>query len=63
MEAQTLQGEKVLIIGGGSGMRLETARLAAASGAKVVISGRTPSKLGQAATSVENDVDMYPRLC
>lgn len=50
----------MLIIGGGSGMGLETARLAAKAGAKVAVSGRTSSKLEQVAKSIEGDVETYP---
>jgi NAD(P)-dependent dehydrogenase (short-subunit alcohol dehydrogenase family) len=47
-----LAGQTVVVIGGSSGIGLETARLARAEGANVVITGRNPERLKQAATEV-----------
>jgi NAD(P)-dependent dehydrogenase (short-subunit alcohol dehydrogenase family) len=47
-----LAGKRVVIIGGGSGIGLEVARRAAASGASVHLGGRTPEKLSTAAKEV-----------
>jgi NAD(P)-dependent dehydrogenase (short-subunit alcohol dehydrogenase family) len=47
-----LAGQTVLVIGGSSGIGLETARRARAEGAEVVITGRNPGRLRQAAAEV-----------
>jgi len=47
-----LAGQTVVVIGGSSGIGLETARLAGAEGARVVITGRNPERLKQAALEV-----------
>lgn len=44
-----LLGQIVVVIGGSSGIGLETARLARAEGADVVLTGRNPERLQQAA--------------
>ena len=45
----TLRGQTVVVIGGSSGIGLETARRARAEGAAVVITGRDSERLGRAA--------------
>jgi NAD(P)-dependent dehydrogenase (short-subunit alcohol dehydrogenase family) len=47
-----LQGQVVVVIGGSSGMGLETARRARAEGADVIITGRDPGRLKEAAAEV-----------
>jgi len=47
-----LAGQTVVVIGGSSGIGLETARRARAEGAEVVITGRNPDRLRQAAADV-----------
>ena len=47
-----LSGQTVVVIGGSAGIGLETARLARAEGAEVVITGRTPDRLEKAAREV-----------
>jgi NAD(P)-dependent dehydrogenase (short-subunit alcohol dehydrogenase family) len=47
-----LAGQTVVLIGGSSGMGLETARRARAEGADVVLTGRNPDRLRQAALEV-----------
>ena len=47
-----LLGQTVVIIGGGSGMGLETARQARAEGADVILAGRHPERLEQPARDV-----------
>jgi NAD(P)-dependent dehydrogenase (short-subunit alcohol dehydrogenase family) len=47
-----LAGQTVLVIGGSSGIGLETARLARAEGAEVVLTGRDPDRLRRAAAEV-----------
>ncbi len=44
-----LVGQKVLVIGGSSGIGLETARLARSEGAAVILTGRNPQRLERAA--------------
>jgi NAD(P)-dependent dehydrogenase (short-subunit alcohol dehydrogenase family) len=47
-----LAGQTVVVIGGSSGIGLETARRARAEGAEVIITGRNPDGLRQAAQEV-----------
>jgi NAD(P)-dependent dehydrogenase (short-subunit alcohol dehydrogenase family) len=47
-----LTGQTVVVIGGSSGMGLETARLARAEGADVILTGRNPGRLEQAAAEI-----------
>ena len=44
-----LAGQTVVVIGGSSGIGLETARRARAEGAEVVLTARNPDRLRQAA--------------
>ncbi len=48
-----LAGQTVVVIGGSAGIGLETARRARAEGATVVITGRNPDRLKQAALDVD----------
>jgi NAD(P)-dependent dehydrogenase (short-subunit alcohol dehydrogenase family) len=47
-----LAGQTVVVIGGSSGIGLETARRARTEGAEVIITGRNPDRLRQAAPEV-----------
>ena len=47
-----LAGQTVVLIGGSAGMGLETARRARAEGAEVILTGRDPERLSQAAADV-----------
>jgi NAD(P)-dependent dehydrogenase (short-subunit alcohol dehydrogenase family) len=47
-----LAGQAVVVIGGSAGIGLETARLAGAEGASVIITGRDPGRLKEAADAV-----------
>jgi NAD(P)-dependent dehydrogenase (short-subunit alcohol dehydrogenase family) len=47
-----LAGQTVVVIGGSAGIGLETARRARAEGARVIITGRDPDRLKQAALEV-----------
>src|ERR1700712_1555168 len=47
-----LLGQTVVLIGGSSGIGLETARSARSEGAEVVLTGRDAERLGRAATEV-----------
>jgi NAD(P)-dependent dehydrogenase (short-subunit alcohol dehydrogenase family) len=48
-----LAGQTVVVIGGSAGIGLETARRSRAEGAKVIITGRNPDRLIQAAQDVD----------
>lgn len=48
-----LLGQTVLVIGGSAGIGLETARLARAAGASVILTGRDPGRLQRAATEID----------
>ena len=50
--APELSGQTVVLIGGSSGIGLETARRARVEGANVVLTGRNPDRLKQAAAEV-----------
>jgi len=52
MTADDLLGQTVVVIGGSAGIGLETARLARAEGADVVLTGRNPDRLASAASEV-----------
>jgi NAD(P)-dependent dehydrogenase (short-subunit alcohol dehydrogenase family) len=47
-----LRGQTVVVIGGSAGIGLETARRARAEGAEVILTGRDPNRLAQAAADV-----------
>ena len=47
-----LEGERVVVVGGSSGIGLETARLALAAGASVTIAGRSQDRLRRAAADL-----------
>ncbi len=53
----SLDGQKVLVIGGSSGIGLETARLAQAAGARVIIASRSQQKLGAARADIGGAVE------
>jgi NAD(P)-dependent dehydrogenase (short-subunit alcohol dehydrogenase family) len=48
-----LLGQTVVVIGGSAGIGLETARRARAEGAEVILTGRNPERLNQAAREVD----------
>ena len=48
-----LLGQTVVVIGGSAGIGLETARRARAEGASVILTGRNPERLKQAALDVD----------
>jgi NAD(P)-dependent dehydrogenase (short-subunit alcohol dehydrogenase family) len=48
-----LAGQTVVVIGGSAGIGLETARRARAEGADVILTGRNPERLRQAAVEVD----------
>jgi NAD(P)-dependent dehydrogenase (short-subunit alcohol dehydrogenase family) len=48
-----MHGQTVAVIGGSAGIGLETARLARAEGAQVILAGRNPERLQRAAREVD----------
>src|SRR5881398_3636936 len=48
-----LAGQTVVVIGGSSGIGLETARRARAEGADVILTGRNPERLARAGRDVD----------
>ena len=46
-------GQTVVVIGGSAGIGLETARRARAEGASVILTGRNPERLKQAALDLD----------
>jgi NAD(P)-dependent dehydrogenase (short-subunit alcohol dehydrogenase family) len=52
MSGPQLTGQTVVVIGGSAGIGLETARLARAEGADVILTGRNPERLAAAASEV-----------
>ncbi|MCE0766015.1 SDR family oxidoreductase [Pseudonocardia kujensis] len=50
--AERLRGQTVVVIGGSSGIGLATARLARIAGAEVIVTGRDPGRLEEAAAEV-----------
>jgi NAD(P)-dependent dehydrogenase (short-subunit alcohol dehydrogenase family) len=48
-----LRGQTVVLIGGSAGIGLETARRARLEGAEVILTGRSPDRLRQAASEVD----------
>ena len=52
------QGQKIVIIGGSSGMGLATAKMAAAEGATVFIGGRSEDKLRQAKAQIQGTAEL-----
>ncbi|GIP22101.1 SDR family oxidoreductase [Paenibacillus sp. J22TS3] len=55
-----LQNQKIVIIGGSSGIGLATAKEAAALGAEVVIASRSEDKLRQAVQQIGEGASAYP---
>jgi NAD(P)-dependent dehydrogenase (short-subunit alcohol dehydrogenase family) len=55
-DARPLDGERALVVGGGSGIGLASARLLTADGAHVTLAGRTLSKLEQAADGLRHEL-------
>jgi NAD(P)-dependent dehydrogenase (short-subunit alcohol dehydrogenase family) len=48
-----LRGQTVVVLGGSAGIGLETARRARAEGARLILAGRDPERLGKAARELE----------
>lgn len=58
-----LQDKVAVITGGSSGMGLETSKLFASEGAKVVIVGRSPDKLQAASTEIARQGEAFAVQC
>jgi NAD(P)-dependent dehydrogenase (short-subunit alcohol dehydrogenase family) len=54
-----LAGQTVVVIGGSAGIGLETARLARAEGADVVLTARDPQRLGQARAEIGAEIAAF----
>jgi len=52
------QGQKIVVIGGSSGMGLATAKMAVAEGATVVIASRSEEKLRKARAEIKGNVEI-----
>ena len=52
------QGQKIVVIGGSSGMGLATSKMAAAEGAVVYIGGRSEERLRQARAQIKGNVEL-----
>jgi NAD(P)-dependent dehydrogenase (short-subunit alcohol dehydrogenase family) len=59
MSVFTLEGKRIVIIGGSQGIGLATAQAASASGASVVIVSRSSEKLKAAAATISGSVETY----
>ena len=55
-----LAGQRVVLIGGSSGIGLATAKAAAAAGAHLVIAGRSAQRLARARVAIGGHVETYP---
>ena len=55
-----LEGKHLVVVGGSSGIGLETARLALAEGASVTIAGRSEDRLRRAVESLGNSPVVGP---
>ena len=56
---QDLLGQTVLVIGGSSGIGLETARLARAKGADIILTARDPDRLHRAGLELEASIAAF----
>ena len=54
-----LQGQRVVVIGGSSGMGLAAAKMAASEGATVVIASRSAEKLQRAKAQIQGNVEVF----
>ena len=57
--AQQLAGQTLLVIGGSSGVGLETARLAHDEGAKVIITARDPERVQFAGLEIDGSIAAF----
>src|SRR5580704_14238107 len=56
---QDLLGQTVLVIGGSSGIGFETARLARARGADIILAARNPDRLHRAGLELEASIAAF----
>jgi len=55
----TLAGQTVVVLGGSAGIGLETARLARAEGAELILTARNPDRLGEVGRELGADVTAF----
>jgi NAD(P)-dependent dehydrogenase (short-subunit alcohol dehydrogenase family) len=55
----SLEGQKVVVVGGSSGMGLATAKALVEADARVIIAGRSPEKLDSAREHIAGEVQTY----
>ena len=55
----TLAGQTVLVLGGTAGIGLETARLARANGAEVIVTARNPDRLREVGRELEARIEAF----
>jgi NAD(P)-dependent dehydrogenase (short-subunit alcohol dehydrogenase family) len=55
----TLTGKTVLVLGGTAGIGLETARLARANGAEVIVTARNPDRLREVGRELEAKIEAF----
>jgi NAD(P)-dependent dehydrogenase (short-subunit alcohol dehydrogenase family) len=56
----SLAGHRIVLVGGSSGIGLATAKMAASSGASVVVAGRSPERLESARREIGEGAEVYP---
>ena len=56
----SLDGKRVVIVGGSSGIGLASAKALAAAGARVAIAGRSPEKLKAAREAIATPIETHP---
>src|SRR5215471_21580081 len=59
VRGQDMAGQTVLVIGGSSGIGLETARLARANGADIILTARDPDRLHRAGLELEASIAAF----
>ncbi len=57
----SLDGKRVVVVGGSSGIGLASAKALAAAGARVAIAGRSPEKLKAARQTIATPIETHPR--
>ena len=55
----SLEGQKVVVVGGTGGIGLAVAQAAALQGARIVVASRSQKRCEQAAAKIEGDVEAY----
>jgi NAD(P)-dependent dehydrogenase (short-subunit alcohol dehydrogenase family) len=55
----SIEGQKVVVVGGTAGIGLAVAQAAALQGASIVVASRSQKRCEQAASKIEGDVEAY----